>query len=255
MPSLLYDVMGERSAPPVLLLHGYPLSRAIWMPLLPDLSKRVRAFAVDLPGHGASPSGEGAPTTESYARDVLALADTLALARFGLVGHSAGGYVALALARLAPERLSRLALVATRPGADAPESKDARRKQAEMVEREGVRALARAVVPKLLAPGASETLAEEARRIVEGMSVTGVVRTLEAMRERPDLTAFVPSIRVPTLVVAGGKDVLMPRVDQERMAAAIPGARFEVLAASGHLPMMEEPARLAALLGEFFAEE
>lgn len=249
---LPFDVMGPADAPPVILLHGFPMSRAIWTPTMVALGSSLRAIAPDLRGHGAAPSPEEPASMEMMARDVLALADKLGLREFGLAGHSMGGYVALALLRIAPERVTRLALVCTRASADSPEAKVARRKQADMVQMDGVRALADLLVPKLLAPKTKDLVRAELRLVIESARVTGVVRALDAMAARPDATDLLPRIKQPTLVVAGGEDAVMPRAEQERMARAIPNGRIEVLEASGHVPMMEEPQKLASLLTSHF---
>lgn len=249
---LPFDAMGPADAPPVILLHGFPMSRAIWTPTLVALGSSLRAIAPDLRGHGAAPSPDEPASMDLMARDVLALADKLGLATFGLAGHSMGGYVALALLRIAPERVDRLALVCTRPSPDSPEAKQARRKQADMVQMDGMRALADLLVPKLLAAKTRDLVRAELRLIIESSRVTGAVRALEAMAERPDATPMLPSIKQPTLVVVGGEDGVMPRAEQERIARAIPNARLEVLEASGHVPMMEEPQKLASLLSSHF---
>lgn len=249
---LPFDAMGPADAPPVILLHGFPMSRAIWTPTLVALGSSLRAIAPDLRGHGAAPAPDEPAGMETMARDVLALADKLGLATFGLVGHSMGGYVALALLRIAPERVSRLALVATRASPDSPEAKQARRKQADMVQMDGMRALADLLVPKLLAPRAKDLVRAELRLIIESSRVSGAVRSLEAMADRPDAAAVLSTIKQPTLVIACGEDVVMPRAEQERMARTIPNARLEVLEPSGHVPMMEEPQKLASLLSSHF---
>lgn len=243
---------GRADAPPLLLLHGYPLTRAAWTPVLAALSKDFRAIAPDLPGHGASPAGEGAPSIDAMAEAVLALADRLECERFDLVGHSLGGYVAFGVLRRAKDRVRRLALVTTKATPDSPEAKEARRRQADLLEREGPRGLARALIPKLFREGAGEIAIEEARRMVEGNNVTGLVRALEAMRERPDSTPLLRSIAQPTLIVAGADDRVMPRSEQERMAKEIPGATLVVLAQSGHMPMIEEPGPLVEALARHF---
>lgn len=250
---LAHDVHGDPALPAVVLLHGYPLSRAIWEPVIPRLAKARRVVAPDLRGHGATPSGKQPPSMDDLARDVLALADQLGLRTFGLAGHSMGGYVALALLRLAPGRVDRLALVATKAGADSEEAKQGRRNQQDLVQRRGTPALAEVLLPKMLAPTAPRELREEVRRLMEGTPVSGVVDTLNAMMMRPDSTPGLAAIRVPTLVVAGGEDQLMPRAELDKLAREIPGARLEVVDGAGHLPMMERPDRVAELLAAHFS--
>lgn len=247
---ILHDAWGPAGSTPLYMLHGYPLSRAAWSAVLPRLAERTQVVAPDLRGFGASPSGTAPPTMDEYARDVLALADRLGHEKFDLVAHSMGGYVAFALLRLAPERVRRLVLVTTRPTPDSDEGREKRVKQMDLLQIEGVRPLADIIVSKLLAEGASRTLEEEVRRIVEGNRVTGLVHALEAMRDRTDATALLADVKQPTLVLASASDQLMPRSEQGRMADLMPHARFEVIEGAGHLPMMEQPEAFAKLVLE-----
>ncbi|MHB8605028.1 MAG: alpha/beta fold hydrolase [Thermoplasmatota archaeon] len=241
---LAHEAWGDHGAP-LLLLHGFPLSRAIWSPVLPALSKHTRVVAIDLAGSGASPAPPAPATVEGYARDVLALADKLGHGTFDLAAHSMGGYVALALLEAAPDRVRKLVLLGTRSGADSPETRAMRSVQANDVDRKGVRAFANRVVPRLLAHDAPDLLKEEVRRIVEGSSASGIARALEAMSARPDRTQLLAGLRQPTLIIAGANDQTVPTSETEKLANAIVGARFSRFERSGHLPMMEEPARFA----------
>ncbi len=252
---LLYDAGGLPGAnAPVVLLHGFPLSRALWTPTLTALASERRVIAPDLRGHGASPAPDVKTTMDDHARDVLRLADAVGARRVHLVAHSMGGYVAFSISRQAPERIASLALVATRATPDSPEAKAGRRKQADMVQMDGVRALADLLVPKLVAPRASSLVREEARRMIEGTPVTGIVRNLEAMAERPDSTPILREIKTPTLVVAGADDTVMPPQETDRLAREIPHARKEAIPGTGHLPMMEDPVTFHAVLRAFLRE-
>lgn len=252
---LLFDASGPQEGTPVILLHGFPLSRAIWTNVMVQMGNEVRVIAPDLRGHGASPAPDVDYSVDLMADDVLALADKLGIDKFHLVGHSMGGYVAFSILRKAPERVDHLALVCTRSTPDSEAAKQGRRKQADMVQVDGMRALADLLVPKLVSPKAGELAQEEARRIVEGMPVTGAVHTLDAMANRPDSTPLLPTIKQPTLVVAGQDDQVMPPQETDLLAREIPNARKEVLSASGHLPMMEEGPKLAGALLAFLRSE
>ena len=105
---------------PLVLLHGFPFDAALWDAQVVGLGDVARVLAPDLPGFGASPPLPGPPEEariDDYARAILGWLDGLGVGSFTLAGHSMGGYVALALARLAPLRLAGLILVASRAGA------------------------------------------------------------------------------------------------------------------------------------------
>jgi 3-oxoadipate enol-lactonase len=251
---LLADAGGPRDAPVVVLLHGFPFSRAIWSSVLGQLSQSYRVYAPDLRGHGATPAPDEPTSMEAMAKDVLAFMDKEGVERFTLIGHSMGGYVAFELERLAPERVDALVLVTTRATGDADAVKANRRKQADLVHLEGVSALANLLLPKLLAPNPNRVTVEEARRMMEANSVTGVTRALDAMAERRDHGDHLPEIKAPTLVIAGGEDQVMPRAEQERLAREIPNARLEAVNGAGHLPMMEKPEEFLSVLKAFLDE-
>src|SRR5579871_5777811 len=112
---LHYSEAGQGA--PVVLLHGFPLSSAIWQEQQRSLSDRFRVITPDLRGHGNSPAPSGAYTMESLAQDLLALLDSLGIAQAAILGHSMGGYIALAALKLAPERFTALGLIASQAGA------------------------------------------------------------------------------------------------------------------------------------------
>jgi len=104
--ALHYSVAGEGT--PVVLLHGFPLSGAIWHEQQRRLKDRCRVIVPDLRGHGSSPAPRGVYDMDLLARDVLALLDALQVAKAVIMGHSMGGYITLAAWRLAPERFLAL---------------------------------------------------------------------------------------------------------------------------------------------------
>jgi pimeloyl-ACP methyl ester carboxylesterase len=166
-----------------------------------------------------------------------------------------GGYIALALMKRRPEKVRALALVDTRAGAD-DEAGRARRNEAIATLRSGgVAPIAQAMLPKLLSPEGLKKadLVERASRIMTRQKAETVEADLAAMRDRPDQTASLLSIAVPTLVVVGELDVLTPPSESQAMTAAIPGARLVVVPGAGHLAPMERPRAVAAALGEFFS--
>src|SRR5947207_15861847 len=103
---------------PVVLLHGYPFSSAIWQTQQQGLSDHFRVITPDLRGHGQSPAPEGIYEMDQMAQDVLALLDSLNVQKAAIMGHSMGGYVTLAMWRLAPERFSALGLICSQAAAD-----------------------------------------------------------------------------------------------------------------------------------------
>jgi 3-oxoadipate enol-lactonase len=138
--SLRYDIHG--AGEPVLFVHGFSLSGALWQPVVEPLSGRFKLIIPDLRGHGGSGIG-GEASMQRYAADLAALLDEIAEARpVVLVGHSMGGYIAFEFFRRHPERVRALVLVNTRAQADSREAARGRHDIADRVLREGSQVVA-----------------------------------------------------------------------------------------------------------------
>jgi len=238
---------------PLVLVHGFPLDRTVW-----DWQSRALAgvIAPDLPGFGESALRPGPPSIDAYADAVGALLDRLDVERAVVGGVSMGGYVALAFARRSPERVKGLVLVDTRAGADSAEAKRGRDETAAFVRAHGCAALADRMLPKLLAPRSLRDAAPLAARLSEMIASQpreGVVEALAAMRDRPDSTELLAKIDVPTLVVAGAEDALIPPAESRAIADAVRGARLEIIPDAGHLPNYERPASFNDVVLKFLS--
>src|SRR5258707_7832518 len=138
---------------PLVLLHGYLFSGAIWQTQQQGLSSNYRVITPDLRGHGQSPAPDGVYEMELMARDVLALLDSLNVQKAAIMGHSMGGYVTFALWRLAPERFLALGLIDSQAGADSEEGREGRYKTVEKVFMDGSKAVEQAMLTKMFAAG------------------------------------------------------------------------------------------------------
>jgi pimeloyl-ACP methyl ester carboxylesterase len=218
--------------PAVLLLHAFPLDARMW-----DSQERAfeaegyPALAPNLPGR------EPETSLESWAERVLGIVD----GSFVAVGVSMGGYLAFELWRRAGERIPALVLADTRAGADTPEARAARDDQIRLVGEAGFDPFWEALAPKLFASGTDPGLVERARAIAAEQPITGLVASLEALRDRPDSRETVTTIDVPTLVIVGEEDALTPPSESEAMVAALPRGRLVRLTGAGHLTPLERP--------------
>lgn len=248
---------------PLVLVHGFPLDRTIWAAQVRGLAGVARVVALDLPGFGESPESAGsgadgaaAPSIDGYADDVAALMDALGIGSAVVGGVSMGGYVAMAFHRRYADRLRGLVLVDTRSGADSPDARRARDAAAELARAEGAPAIAAQMIGKMLTPETARDR-EPLRRALLGLmgaqSVGGIVRALAAMRDRPDSGPSIARIAVPTLVVSGAEDRLIPPDDARALRDAIPGARLVLIPGAAHLPNYEQPAAFDAAVRELLA--
>ncbi len=223
---------------PVLWVHGYPLSSAIFHPQL--AIRNVRHLMPDLRGFGRSQEPEREFSIEDHAADMLALLDHLEIERAVVAGLSMGGYIVLNMIRLAPERFTGLILIDTRSIPDTEEGKAKRLQTIDLVEREGTSAVIHSMLPNLLHHPHSEA-GNAARRVMEAASPRGVVEALRAMADRSDSTPTLRKIAVPTLVVVGEQDGITPPEDARQMVDAIPHAVLSTIADAGHLSNLETP--------------
>ncbi|HTX60487.1 MAG TPA: alpha/beta hydrolase [Verrucomicrobiae bacterium] len=240
------------SGDPVVLIHGFPLSREIWNAQAEALARTHRVVLPNLRGAGASSAGAGPYLMESLAADVAAALDALAIERATIVGHSLGGYVALAFARMFSERVDRLALVCSRLAADSADQAAARGELADRIEREGsIAAAIDAYLPRLLAP---ETFAmhpqieQRVRAIAMEYKPEGAAALLRGMALRDPASDIVADLQMPMAMIAGAHDVVLSVAEARDVAHAFPAGRLVVCEHSGHLPMLEEPQRVSEAL-------
>lgn len=237
----------------VVLLHAFPLNATLWRPQVDTAPAGWRLVARDLPGFGTST----APPTvsmDAMARGTLRLLDALHIEKAVIGGLSMGGYLTLALYRMAPERFSGMILADTRATADTEAQQDGRRKMLATVREHGPQAVADEMLPKLLGATSQRDrpeLSATVREMIEGNSTPAIAGALEAMLGRPDSTPILSSIAVPTLVLCGDEDVLTPPADSEALHQGIPGSRLVMLPGAGHLSNLEVPEAFSGALREF----
>ncbi len=248
--ALALDVQGDGKA--ILFVHGFPLDRTVWRQVIATLTgwKRV---APDLRGMGLS-DAPGSYSMAEYADDLAALLDALHVEQAVVCGLSMGGYVAFEMMRRHRARVRALVLVNTRAEAETEEGKQKRNEMIALVEREGPAALADRLVPQLLAPWSVTTqpqVVEHLKAMIAGNPPAGIIGAIQAMRDRPDSTPLLPRIAVPTLVIAGREDRLIPTTASRALADAIPGAQLTLIPEAGHLAPLEQPVPTSRVIGEF----
>ena len=206
----------------VVLLHAFPLDEREWEPqlgLLTDQDVYVPNF-YDLGGN----------SVDGWAEHVLERADGELVA----VGASLGGYVAFAMARVAPDRIKGLLVAGSRASADPPERRAAREEMIRVVLAEGIEGWNREFAP----PGPEDRTTDE------------LVRGIEALRDRRDATDVVASFAGPLTVVVGDRDEILPVDEARQIAESAPDGRFEVVEGAGHVVNVDAPERFNEILRE-----
>ena len=227
--------------PTLLLLPGLLCDGRLWRDQVAALQGLVRCVVADL-------------TLDAAVEAMAARAIDGLPGRFAVAGLSMGGYVALALMRMAPGRVSALCLMDTSARPDSPEQARRRRGLMALVRRGGrFRGVTPRLLPVLLHPDnlADQALCDEVMAMADRVGQDAFLRQQEAVLARPDSRPLLPGIAVPTLVAAGAGDQLTPPHLAREMAAAIPHAALRVIEGAGHLPPLEQPDATGKLLTEW----
>jgi 3-oxoadipate enol-lactonase len=229
-------------------------THVMWEPQVTALSATRRVLRFDTRGHGESPVPSGPYSIDDLGRDVLALLDRLALGRVDYCGLSLGGMIGQWLAIHAPERIDRLILVCT--SAHLPPA-GGWTKRARAVRDAGTpAAVAEAVVGRWLTAEWAAAHPRERDRLlamigsVPAEGYAGCCEAIAEMDQRPGLSA----IAAPTLVIAGRQDQATPPEHGETIAAAVPGARLEVLDPAAHLASVERAGDVTRLITDHLKE-
>ena len=240
----------------VLFLHAFPLNSTMWQPQIDAVPAGWRMVAPDYRGFGES-SPAAPATMNDLAGDVVDLLDRLEIHETVVVGCSMGGYVAFELLASVPNYVKGLVLVDTRAGADTEEGKAGRRKMLERVEKDGARAIADEMTPKLLGATtqrARPDLVKHVHAMISSADPKGIAMAVNAMMGRKDMTPSLGAIKVPTLVVAGAEDSLIPLPAMQQILGGINGAQFQTIDLAGHLPNLEQTAAFDGVLQKFLKQ-
>jgi pimeloyl-ACP methyl ester carboxylesterase len=223
------------SAPPILLLHAFPLDARMWDAQVSALEQAgYESLAPNLPGR--EPDNELA----NWAGRVLELLP----GDFIPVGCSMGGYLIFELWRQASARIPAAVFIDTRAGADTPEVREGRGETIRILGEDGFDAFWKLQEPKLFGPDTPPDLIERARAIADEQPITNLVATLQALGSRPDSRETASSLDVPALVIVGEKDVLTPPSEAEELSELLPIAQLVRLPGAGHLTPLEQPVRI-----------
>ncbi|HTX19930.1 MAG TPA: alpha/beta fold hydrolase [Bacteroidota bacterium] len=256
--SLLHYVdMGVSTGLPVVFIHGFPFSHRMWTfsgGQTEALSAQYRVITYDIRGHGESEVGDGHYTIELFVDDLIALLDHLGVTRAVLVGLSMGGYIALRAIERHPDRVRALVLCDTKSEADTNEAKVKRAASIKTIKTSGPRVFAESFVAGVFTPESFTARPEAVKgiqSIIERTAPISLCGTTLALAARTDTTAFLPSIAVPVLILAGDKDLLIPPAVSEGMKAKIQNSEFHIIPNAAHMSNVENPQEFNTRLVEF----
>jgi pimeloyl-ACP methyl ester carboxylesterase len=272
LPGGPVNVIERGEGPPLVLVHGHSGRWANWLANIPSLSRNHRVIAMDLPGFGHSPMPREPITIENYGRSLDALMDRLDITAAPVVGNSMGGFAAAELAIKFPPRVERLVLVSA-----AGLATKYLGLSTEFFRRRSYAALTRAINLYAGIPEArAETLVRRPRlrrqvleivvrhpellsgpmafELIRGAGKPAAADATDAIMDY-DYRDRVSEIACPTLIVWGRNDRVVPVSSAEEYHGLIDGSRVDVFEDTGHVAMLERPARFNAALAAFLAEE
>lgn len=238
---------------PLVLVHGFPVDCRMWEGQVAELSGQCRVIAPDLRGFGRSVATDPF-TIDSLAEDLHALLVELDALPCVLGGYSMGGYVSLAFVAKYLTDLRELILVDTKAQADTPQQKESRLQMAELARTKGSDAIASEMVPRQLSeetPRRRPAVAAALRRLMQECPPLTIEHGLLAMRDRPDRSSILSTVKVPSLIIVGDSDSITPISVAESMRRQIAGAKLEVIRGAGHMSPMEQPAQVARAISRF----
>jgi pimeloyl-ACP methyl ester carboxylesterase len=226
----------------LILLPGLLCNEALWTHQIAFLGDEAECSVADTTRHDS---------IEAIARDVL---DT-APATFALAGLSMGGYVALEIMRLAPERVTRLCLLDTSARPDPEEQKQRRKLLISMSQAGKFKGVTPRLLPMLISPArlGDKSVTDVIMAMAETMGRDVFVRQQTAILNREDSRPYLSSIRCRTQVICGTEDAITPPATAEELAAGIPGSRIALIEKCGHLSTLEQPDRVNQLMKDWLA--
>ncbi len=248
--SIYYDEIGKGI--PVVLIHGYLESSKIWTKLSEALSVFSQVISIDLPGHGQSDVISNC-SMETYADAVNALLIHLQIEKAIIVGHSMGGYAALAFTAKYPHKTQGLCLFHSKPFADSPEKKMQRDFTSNKIKAGAYEEVVNSHVASIFA---QQNVLKFQKKIEENkihaleFPIQGVIESLISMKTRKNYSEMFKNLQIPLLYIYGRHDILIPE-NEFTMIEFTEHHLVEVLENSGHAGFLEEPEKSEAILKRF----
>lgn len=250
MTKISFSVQG--SGVPVVLLHGFPFNSSIWGEFAEALASRSKVYTPDLPGFGTSAMPGTEFSIDDIADVMLAWTDAQEIRECILIGHSLGGYVALAMARKKPQLFRGLVLFHSTAAADSEEKKESRSKVITFVQQNGAEKFTTNFIEPLFLDHNNPAIAR-VREVAKQASAQTVIAYTLAMRDRQSHETFLKSFPQPILFVAGEKDQGIPLKSIQQQAALCQNAEVHTLSESAHMGMLEQRTESLQAIGDFIA--
>ncbi len=239
----------------IVLLHGFLEDLTMWRGYVKELSTRYRVICVDLLGHGKTECHGYVHSMEDMAGAVNAVLKELHVRRYIMIGHSMGGYVALAYAELFPDNLIGLGLFYSTPKEDSAEKKNLRQRAIESVKQRKDLFI-KSSIPGLFYEGNLRKYKGRVETLIKratAMSAQGIVAALEGMRERPDREVLLHFGPYAVLVISGERDGLIP-IEGMKEVMAFPKVTHSLVTPNGHMGHIEDRDACLKMIKRFIID-
>ncbi|MCU7491498.1 MAG: alpha/beta fold hydrolase [Ignavibacteria bacterium] len=247
---------GHKNNKPVIFIHGFPFDHTMWQNQVEFLKQNYYCITYDVRGLGKSEAGDGQYTIESFTDDMFQIIDELKLMKPVICGLSMGGYIALRAVERDQERFSGLVLMNTKAAADDNEGKLKRAEGIKKINAQGIEKFIRGFVPNCfsdMALSEMKDMYEDTLNKSIRSNPTGVKGCLLAMAGRTDMDLFLEKIKIPTLVLCGSLDKLIPPPVMRAMAEKIKDSEFAATPRAGHLTPLENAEFVNDVLAGFLS--
>lgn len=248
---IYYTIVGKGK--PVVFIHGFGETGSVWKNQIDFFSNELEMIIPDLPGSGDSEMIEDM-SMEGMAEVIHAILQEEKKDPLPVIGHSMGGYIALAFAEKYPSLLTGLGLFHSTAFADSEEKKDTRRKGIAFINEHGAFEFLKTTSPNLFSPATKSENPDLIEEFISGLnnfSPQALVSYYNAMMNRPDRTEVLRNASYPVLFILGKYDNAVPLADTLKLCSLPENSYIEILKNSGHMGMLEEPVQSNYALANF----
>lgn len=241
--------------PCLVFLHGFTESSTIWRRFIRNLSQRFRVVAVDLPGCGLSDCLDEVHSMELMADAVKRVLLARGIRQCVMAGHSMGGYVTLAFARLYPKMLKGICILHSHPFADSPEVLRNRERSIDLIKSDKFNFVLQ-FIPALFPEGTADKYRKQIDALIReasGLSKEAILAAMIGMKERKDSVQTVKNLTIPILWILGMKDSKMPTERTGEMILLASHSQSLILRHVAHMSFFEAPKETLRVLGDFVA--
>jgi pimeloyl-ACP methyl ester carboxylesterase len=239
---------------PLVFVHAFPLSSAMWDEQVKFFKDKYRVVTYDVRGLGKSHTGNNEiHTMESYADDLIFIIKEMKLEKINACGLSMGGYILLHAYHKEPELFSKLILADTKAAADDNEGLKGRAAMLNKLQTQGKDFLLNDFLPKLISEEghSNDGLVKRIKQIISSNESSGIAKAVAAIAMRLNHTENLDTINVPALIIIGEHDKLTPIENSQKMQSAIKNSKLEIIEGAGHISNMENPQDFNKALAEF----